>query len=245
LTCPLPIVSQVAPSWDPSRFQVSRSELQALLEQYEALAVSPAYSGDFREGARKAASQISERLEHGDFRVGDRIVLNVQGEEELPDTLQVQPGSIIVLGNIGEISLTGVLRSELQSHLVRELARYIREPVVYSRSMIRLAVDGQVLTPGFHVLPADMLISEALMAAGGPTSAADMGRVRILRGETVLLAGNEVAEAIIDGRSLDQLSMRAGDRIEVGARTSSAIWGTLLRYGVAAASMLFLGIQLL
>jgi protein involved in polysaccharide export with SLBB domain len=183
-------------------------------------------------------------LEQGDFRVGDRIVLDVRGEDDIPDTVQVQPGPVIVLGNIGEISLAGVLRSELQRHLTTQISRFIREPVVYSRSMIRLAVDGQILTPGFHVLPADMLIGEVLMAAGGPAAQADMDRIRVMRGETVLLDADVVAQAIIDGRSLDQLSMRAGDRIEVGARPSSAVWGTILRYSITVASVLILGVQI-
>lgn len=235
---------QVSPSWDPSRFQVSRPELQALLEQYEAASQSPAYSGDYREGARQTASEIRERLEQGDFRVGDRIVLDVRGEEDIPDTVQVQPGPVIVLGNIGEISLAGVLRSELQGHLTVELARFIREPQVYSRSMIRLALAGQIGTPGFFVLPADMLLGEALMAAGGPGAEADMNKIRVLRGESVLLDEDEVAKAIVDGRSLDQLSMRAGDRIEVAGRPDNAVWGTVLRYGITVASVLILGIRL-
>jgi protein involved in polysaccharide export with SLBB domain len=235
--------AQVAPSWDASRFQVSRAELQALLEEYDALASSPAYSGAFRDDARDAASQIRERLEVGDFRVGDRIVLDVRGEDELPDTVQVQPGPVIVLGDIGEISLAGVLRSELQAHLVRELSRVIREPVVYSQSMIRLSVDGEIGTPGFHVLPAELLLGEVLMRAGGLAEDADMDRIRVLRGETVLLDESETAQAIIDGRSLDQLSMRAGDRIEVGAQPNRQIWGSVLRIGVGVLGMLLLGIR--
>jgi protein involved in polysaccharide export with SLBB domain len=238
------LTAQTATSPDPSRFHVSRADLKTLLEQYEASAESPAYSGSVRQDARAIASRIRDRLEQGDFRPGDRIALDVRGEDAIPDTVQVEPGPVLVLGIFGEISLAGVLRSELQDHLTRELGRFIREPVVHSRSMIRVAVDGQIVRPGFHVLPADMLMGEALMAAGGPGTGADMSKIRVFRGESVLLDEDDIADAIVDGSSLDQLNMRAGDRIEVGARGSSPVLGTLLRYGLPAISLLFFGVRL-
>jgi protein involved in polysaccharide export with SLBB domain len=237
---------QTRPGWNPTRLQVSRPELQALLEQYQAVVESSAYSAGLRDDARLITAQIRERLEVGDFRVGDRIVLDVRGEEDVPDTVQVQPGPVVVLGQIGEIRLNGVLRSELQEHLTRELSRFIRAPVVYSRAMIRLAVEGQLGKPGFYVLPADMLFGEALMAAGGPATGADMNAIRVWRGESLLLDGDEVARAIIEGRSLDQLNMRAGDRIEVVAedKGQANIWGSVLKYGLGAISMLVLGVKI-
>jgi protein involved in polysaccharide export with SLBB domain len=243
ILCSVSSAGGQASSSDPSRFQLSRADLQALLVRYDALAASTAFSGASRDDARETAAQIRDRLEYGDFRVGDRIVLDVRGQDDIPDTVPVQPGPMVVLGQLGEISLAGVLRSELQQHLTHELGRFIREPVVYSSSMIRLAVDGQIQTPGFHVLPAEMLLSEVLMAAGGPTADADMDRIRIWRGDTILLERDEVGRAIVDGDSLDQLNIRAGDRIEVGGQPSNAAWLAILRYGVAAASLLVLGIR--
>jgi protein involved in polysaccharide export with SLBB domain len=244
LTCVGSLAGQVTASSDATRLHASRADLKALFEQYEALAESPAYSGASRQDARETASQIQTRLEQGDFHVGDRIVLNIRGETEIPDTVQVEPGPVVVLGLFGEISLAGVLRSELQTHLTRELSRHIREPVVYSRSMIRLAIDGQIGMPGFYVLPADMLLGEALMSAGGPAADADMNKIRVFRGESILLTGDAIADAIVDGRSLDQLNLRAGDRIEVGARGFNPTWGAVLRYGIPALSLLVFGVRL-
>jgi protein involved in polysaccharide export with SLBB domain len=238
------LTGQTGSSSDPTRFYVSRSDLKALLEQYEASAESPAYSGAVRQDARETAIEIRERLEQGDFRPGDRIALDVRGEDALPDTLQVQPGPALVVGIFGEISLAGVLRSELQDHLTRELSRFIRDPVVHSRSMIRLAVDGAIVAPGFYVVPADMLLGETLMTAGGPGTQADMNGIRVLRGESILLDENDVAQAIVDGRSLDQLNIRAGDRIEVGERGNSPVLGVLLRYALPAISLLVFGVRL-
>jgi hypothetical protein len=70
-----------------------------------------------------------------------------------------------------------------------------------------------------------------------------MDRIRIWRGDTILLERDEVGRAIVDGDSLDQLNIRAGDRIEVGGQPSNAAWLAILRYGVAAASLLVLGIR--
>ncbi|MGD2046543.1 MAG: hypothetical protein PVH96_10000, partial [Gemmatimonadota bacterium] len=61
-----------------------------------------------KQSIRADAEAIRGRLTDGDFRVGDRIALSVQGEPSLPDTIPVQPGPMIALPLFGEISLHGV-----------------------------------------------------------------------------------------------------------------------------------------
>jgi len=201
--------------WDPSRLYVSRAELRDLLFDYQKVLQSDAYSEVLREDARRAADRIRGRLEQGDFRPGDRIVLEIQGVQLPSDTFVVEPGPSILLENMGRISLEGVLRAELNSHLERELSRYIREPVFQATSMIRVQVRGQVARPGFYVVPADMMVGEVLMVAGGPGQEAETDELRILRGDEPVAEGQNLQEAIAEGRSLDQLSVRAGDQIVV------------------------------
>jgi protein involved in polysaccharide export with SLBB domain len=140
---------------------------------------------------------------------------------------------MIVLPEIGSIPLAGVLRSELQAHLATQIARFIRDPVVHARSLVRIEIMGAVGSPGFYTVPSDMLVSDALMLAGGPQASAQLDKTRIERGDEVIWEAEDLREAVIEGRTLDQLSVRAGDGIFVPQQSSRL---TKLRNGVVILS---------
>lgn len=224
----------------PGRSVMTRADLTALLERYEEALGSPAYSERLKAEARTNVDRVRDRLENGDFRVGDRVVLEIRGEPDLPDTVMVESGPRIVLPLFGEISLRGVLRSEVQEHLSRELGRLIHEPSVRAQGLMRVSIQGQVQNPGFFVVPTDMLVSEALMLAGGPTGVADLRGLRIERGTRRILGGAELQDAMLQGRTLDQLNLQAGDQIILPQQGSSVL-RTVGRYGLVVASILLLG----
>jgi len=235
--------AQIPVEFGPGSSELSREDLTELLQRYEEAIASPAYSGGVKNAARANAARIRERLEQGDFRVGDRVVLSVQGEPNLPDTAVVEPGPQITLPLFGSISLAGVLRSEIQEHLTRELGKVIRDPVVRAQGLMRLSIQGSVGSPGFYVVPADMLVSDALMIAGGPSGNPNLDGLRIERGSTRLLEGRPMQDALLQGRTLDQLNLQAGDQLYLPERTAS-IWSSLFRYGVLVASTLWLGVRI-
>ena len=125
------------PDWDPGRVLVTREDLQNLLQRLEQAAASPTYSQPVRDRARADAALLRTRLTEGDFQVGDRIMLVVEGEQALSDTFAVRDGRVLRLPTIGDVSLAGVLRSELEPHLLATMAKYLRDPVVRARSLIR------------------------------------------------------------------------------------------------------------
>jgi protein involved in polysaccharide export with SLBB domain len=152
------------------------------------------------------------------FQAGDRILLHVEGDSALSDTFTVvsgQGGPALRLPDIGEISLAGVHRSDLETHLTRELGRYLKDPVVQARALIRISVMGEVARPGFYAVPIDLVLPDALMLAGGATQDARIDRLRILRGNSALWSESVLQTAIARGSTLDELGMRAGDRVEV------------------------------
>lgn len=200
---------------------MSRDALLSARERLEQLVGSPAYSSALRDGARFEISLIDTRLREGDFQVGDRILLNVEGEQQLSDSFTVERGPSLRLPLAGEIALKGVLRSELEDHLENELRRFIREPVVRVQSLIRMSVLGAVARQGFYSVPSELVISDALMVAGGPAQNANLPAMRIERLERTIWSGEPLQQAITEGRTLDQLSLQAGDRIVVPARRES------------------------
>jgi len=216
--------------FDPGRAELSRSQLEALLKRYDATAGSAAYTAAYRKQTRGQTALIRDRLENGDLQVGDKVQLTVEGQTALTNmTFTVEPGRVLVLPAIGDIPLTGVLRSELETHLTRELAKYIVQPTVHASSMVRITITGAVTKPGFYLVPAESLLPDALMLAGGPSSTADMKKISISRSGQKIWDGGTLQNAIVQGWTVDQLSLRAGDQIDVGMSSSANNVGTILK----------------
>ena len=197
--------------------EASRSELEAELAAAEHGNGSQAD----RDQATITASNLRDRLTNGDFQVGDRVLIYVQGQQTLSDTFTVREGQIIHLPNLTDVELHGVLRSELQGHVYATVAKYLRDPVVRTGSMVRIAVLGSVGRPGFYSIPADQLLSDAIMSAGGLTGGTDISQTTVTRGGSVVWRKSDVAAALKNGETIDQLSLRAGDQLEVGAHHPS------------------------
>jgi protein involved in polysaccharide export with SLBB domain len=211
-----PAIAQT-PSQHSRNTQASREELTLLAAEAERQATS-ADAEELRVQKRLEATELRERLRDGDFQVGDRIVLSVRGDSALTDTFVVRAGRTISLPNISEISLAGVLRSELQSFLSKEIARYVRDPVVQTSSLIRLAVLGEVIRPGFYAVGSDVLVTDVIMLAGGPNGEADLRKVSVRRGSREVWTPDRIHAAITRGTTLDQLNLRAGDELVIGEK---------------------------
>ena len=160
------------------------------------------------------------------FQVGDRILLHVEGDSALTDTFTVVTGPALRLPEIGEISLVNVPRADIETHLARELGRYLKDKTVEARALIRISLMGEVERPGFYAVPIDLVLPDALMIAGGATQDARLDRLKVVRGNSSLLSEGALQEAIAGGATLDALGMRAGDRIQVprGQRDPESKW---------------------
>ncbi|HET9441073.1 MAG TPA: SLBB domain-containing protein [Longimicrobiales bacterium] len=223
-------VAVVAQNVDAGRIQVSRDSLVKLLAQLDSTAGSRGYSDALRERARREAELLRNRLQQGDFQTGDRIFLQVEGQQELTDTFTVSPGLALILPAIREVPLAGLLRGELTGHLEQHLKRFLVNPVVQATPLMRIWLDGGVNQPGVYLIPAHALVTDAIMAAGGTTSDARVTAIRIERGNKRIWEGEALQRAITEGRTLDELSMRAGDRIivEEGRGGMGGLMNTLM-----------------
>jgi len=212
------IVSGQEAGWDPTRVYASRTSLEQLERRFEAAAESPAYSSVLRAEARAEAAKLRERLRTGDFRPGDRVLLTVEREAALSDTFTVAQERHIELPGLGSVPLDGLLRSEVEQHLRVFVSRYVRSAVVRARPFVRVSITGEVQAPGFYAVPSDVVLSDALLFARGITATARVTDVTIHRNDVVLWDSDELTDVVEGGRTLDQLDIRSGDRIEVGRR---------------------------
>lgn len=196
---------------------------RAALEARAAAAEKAAVSGpeDQRAAKRQEAAALRERLKEGDFQVGDRIALNISGgATPISDTVTVRGGRTLELPNMPPIPLQGVLHSEISDYLTAQLGRYIKHPTVQATPLIRLGVLGEVKSPGFFSVPTDMLVSDAIMRAGGPTGNADINKTTVTRGKQEVWSDKALRQAIVSGMTLDQLNLRPGDALVVAPRSN-------------------------
>ncbi len=174
--------------------------------------------GQQTSAARAQATLIRERLENGDFQSGDRILIRVDSEPQLSDTFTVQDGPALDLPQLGTVALHGVLRAELASYLQTQLARYLRNPVVQVQPLVRLLVEGDVGRPGYYSANPRQALTDVLVQAGGLGARAKPSGMRVERGHELIWGGQSLQDALARGYTLDQLSLRAGDRLSVPTR---------------------------
>jgi len=226
---------------------------RAMATRAELEATASGKKGDLYEDELEL---VRNRLKYGDLQPGDRIALRVIGETTLTDTFVVKPTRTILLPNIGEIPVAGVLRSELNDYLRKQIGRYIRDPQLEATALVRVSMTGGIGKPGFYNLPADVLMSDAIMAAGGPRGGGgnsfggggggDVEKTQVIRGNYVVVSKEQARDALQRGVSLDQLNIQSGDVIDVG-KSSGGITGVLkvmgmvsgAIFGVVALSRLF------
>jgi len=165
-------------------------------------------------GRTSEAFVLRSRLKSGDFQEGDKIVIQFEMTGKT-DTVQVRAGKLLQFPGMSDLSLDGVLRSELTDTLKNHVSRYLRNPNLRAVPLLPVAVLGEVRAPGFYYTAADVVLRDVLMNAGGLSLTADIDKTVIRRGQQEIWNARDVRVAMADGLSLDRLSLRAGDEIYV------------------------------
>ncbi len=200
---------KVAPA-PPARVEATRVEL-------EAIAAHPP-----KGMSKPDLMAVQQRLAFGDFNVGSRILIEVQGDTVYSDTFAVRAGGVLALPSLPPLSLQGVLRSESDSVIAQFLSKYLRDPDVRVTPLMRIGVLGGVMQPGYYDVPAQMLLSDVVMSAGGLSAVGDMKRTKINRGNEEVMDPKSVSVAISNGATLDLMNLQSGDNINVGVQNPQA-----------------------
>lgn len=209
-----PLLAQRQPE-SAQRARATRESLREALAKFEDGARSQAYSAELREHARQQAAALRDRLQQGDFRPGDRVLLQVEAQPTLSDTFVVTSNRTLVLPTVGTVQMQGVLRSELEPHLREQIATFVRNPIITANSFIRVSVIGAVSRPGFHLVVPDSPVGEALMTLGGLTAQAEVSKIRVERSGQRILAGEPFQTRLRQGSTFEELGVVTGDEIVV------------------------------
>jgi len=215
LSMPGVALAQGSGNWEAGQLYASRAELEAMVARFDRETDADLYSEAIRSIARDEADLIRTRLRDGDFEVGDVINLTVAGQASLTNAFTVAPGRLLILPDLPAMPLTGLLRYELRDSLTAFIARYVRDPTVFITTTMRIQATGEIGSPGYHVVSADSRLPDIIATLGQPTGGADIEKMVIKRRGEKIWEGEALQDAMVEGRTLDQLSLRAGDVIDI------------------------------
>jgi len=129
---------------------------------------------------------------------GDVLEVKFFNNERFNETVTVRPDGRITMEKIGDVFVTGMTPSQLDSLITNTYAEIIREPdvTVFVRQFgsYQAYILGEVNTPGGYPVERDFTLVQALAAAGGIKHTASIGSIMILRQGK----GNEVNALKID-----------------------------------------------
>ena len=211
----------------------TRTELEARRDSLAEVLVLLSPGDERTAEVERRLATVEQRLRVGDFRPGDMVSLDVRGREEYTGTFTVQSDQTLELPGLEPISLAGVLYSEATEVIRDALATILRNPVVELTSQMRLAVTGRIANPGFYDVSGNLLLSDVLTLAGGPTQNADIDNIEVRRDGETIMKGQRL---VTQGFTLDDLGLKSGDVIRLpqerdtfySLRNVSIVLGTML-----------------
>lgn len=208
-------------------YDATRPELEQKLDSLEAMIPGDpdAKTGGDEGRLLREAMRIQDRLENGDMQPGDMVRVQVGTDSILSGTYRVTEGRSIEVPTVGEIEVGGLLYSEVGERVRRSLGSVVRTPRIEVQPLVRVAVLGQVASPGYYDLSPTATISDALMAAGGPTQNAELQKTRLRKPEQGDDEGSTVRN--LTGRSLADLGVARGDEVFVPSSAGGLTLGTI------------------
>jgi protein involved in polysaccharide export with SLBB domain len=223
------------------RRQATRSELETAAKAAET-ASAQAPDAKTRQKLLSDAAALRQRLTNGDFLPGDRILIEVIGDSVLSDTFTVRGDRRLPLPDIDPISLQGVLDSELEPYLTKELGRYLKEVSLSATPLVRLQISGAIPQPNFYTVPVDHAITDVIAGAGGTGGVQTaVEKTVVRRSGSVFMDAKTFADAVRLGKTVGDMALRDGDEIYVPDRASSTFdWQKALQAVTAVTGAYFL-----
>jgi len=204
----------------------------------------------FAVAAPRAQTQqtvIQSAVPGEEYRVGpgDRLFLSIPARQDLNRELAIDEKGKIALPLVGEVTVAGLTRTEIESRLLQALREYYPSikaiEVTVTRAISNVIfVSGDVRIPGKYSFADEMTVWEAIREAGGPTASAVLAGVRVVEdrsqgGQSYIV---DVQNAIDTG-SIDKLpALKPGDTVLVPTKqevyTGSSgvnVFGAVVRPG--------------
>ena len=189
----------------------------------------PVFGKSFFE---RTSSFQFQQLENGavgaDYRLGpgDEVILLITGDVEISYSFDVNRSGMILIPDVGQVSVSGLTISDLENRLYNRLGSVYSgisrggdattrfDVSLGALRTIAVYVSGEVERPNRYPLSAVATLFEALYAAGGPTEIGSLRRVRIERGQTSL-GEFDLYPYFVDGSASGDIRLENGDLVFV------------------------------
>lgn len=222
--------------------RATRVELASQLAALESEISAGSLKGDKKEEALRSVADIKDRLENGDFKVGDRFVYTIAVDSVRSDSASVRDGLNVTVMGLPDVSLKGILRSELDIVLTHHVLRYIKNASVRTVFLVQVSVLGAVARPGFYWMSLDKPLSELITIAGGPAPEANLREVEIKRANRVVLKAKDSRKALEEGLTVEQVDIRSGDQVRIPTKRKIN-WSQVIQLMFVVSSLLFTAIR--
>jgi polysaccharide export outer membrane protein len=171
--------------------------------------------------ARPTAAVTSANWTDQEYRLGagDKLRIEVYGQNQLSQSLQIRPDGKITMPLVGDVAATGRTSNELRDSIAVSLKEYVNNPVVtvivQEATSAQVHIVGEVSSPGTQVLTGPTTVLQALAQAGGFKEFAKKGDIRILRKtNTGMRTIDFDYKAAVKGRA-DPMLLQPGDTVVV------------------------------
>lgn len=165
--------------------------------------------------ARAQSSTSSEGL-----NPGDQVRILVWGQNAVQQgfsgDFMVAPNGTLVHPLYRDVQVTGIPLAAVEDRVRTFLTRYLTNPQFVVMPLLKVVVSGEVRAPNVLSVPSETTIAQAVVLAGGPTAAANIQHVKLLR---------DRQEIAIDLSRADSqaatLQVHSGDQILVPTKTNA------------------------
>ena len=150
----------------------------------------PAATAPAPAPAAPASERSSQPWTDQDYRLGtgDKLRIEVYGEPQLSQSVQIRPDGKITVPLAGEVVAAGRTSTELRDALTESLKAFVKNPVVTTivqdATSPQVYVIGEIASPGAQVLTGPRTVLQVLAQAGGLKEFAKQRDIRILRPAT-------------------------------------------------------------
>jgi polysaccharide export outer membrane protein len=173
------------------------------------------------------------------LRPGDSVRLEVRDEPDLAGDFQIDESGRVLLPLIGLVSAADRDFADVRAEVEMAYDRELSQSEVRVTPLLRVAVLGEVRTPGLYPVDPTFTLGDVLALAGGLGPEADEDGIALVR------EGRAIVE--VDAQDLVALALplRSGDQLVVGRRgwiqaNAPAFVGAALSLVVAVATTLLL-----
>jgi polysaccharide export outer membrane protein len=155
-------------------------------------------------------ARTGERVSNaaGPVRPGDQVALKVWSEPDMSGTFGVSDAGEVAMPKLGRVAVAGMPAGEVQDSLRRAMLQYVREPSLDVSVLRRVAIMGEVRTPGVYFVDLTNTASDVIARAGGLMEGANADEILIRRGDSTLVVSQF-------DPSIQAAGVRSGDEIVV------------------------------